>query len=215
MPDGSENGLLKLYTTPTSPYGRIVRVVLRELGQRERFEEIVPITRQPGSPYYDLNPSGRIPYLLLPDGTAFEGSNLICDYIDAIDEAPRLSAPLGGDRWEYLRLEQSALAFMDGLAVWGRELRRPDADRSAEILAHEAARANRCVAYWAAQTDHALVTGNLNRVQIILAVALHLDHRIPAFAWRDRHPGLADWLMPISLRRSFVDTDPKAPIGIA
>ncbi|MGD1927120.1 MAG: glutathione S-transferase family protein [Paracoccaceae bacterium] len=206
---------MRLYTSATSPYGRIVRVVIRELGLLDQIEEIVPVTRQAGSPYYDLNPSGRIPFLVLPDRTGFEGSGLICDYLDALDGTPKLSAPSDDTRWTYQRYEQAALAMMDGLAVWGRELRRPEADRSEEILAHEAARVTRCVAYWASQTKHVLMTGDLNRLQVIVAAALEMDHRIPEFTWRAAHPALAAWLTRISLRKSMVDTRPDAPISIA
>ncbi|MEL7469449.1 MAG: glutathione S-transferase family protein [Pseudomonadota bacterium] len=206
---------MRLYTSATSPYGRIVRVVIRELGLLDRIEEIVPVTRQADSPFYDLNPSGRIPFLVLPDGTGFEGSGLICDYLDALDGTPRLSAPPDDTTWTYQRFEQSALAMMDGMAVWRRELRRPEEDRSAEILAHEAARAARCVAHWASQTEHPLMTCDLNRVQIIVAAALEMSRATPTFTWRDAHPALAAWLAPISQRKSMVDTRPDAPIGIA
>ena len=68
---------MKLYTTLTSPYGRVARIVMLEKGLEDRVEVIVPETRVENSPYYKINPSGRVPFLLLGDGTGLEDSTLV------------------------------------------------------------------------------------------------------------------------------------------
>ena len=51
--------------------------------------ELVPAqVREPDSPYYRINPSGRVPWLLRDDGTGLEESALICAWLDALDGRP-------------------------------------------------------------------------------------------------------------------------------
>src|SRR6516164_3093514 len=54
---------MKLYVTFTSPYARLARIVVVEKGLQERVEVIGAQTRTQDSPYYTINPSGRVPYL--------------------------------------------------------------------------------------------------------------------------------------------------------
>ena len=59
---------MKLYITPGSPYARMARIVVIEKDLGGRVEVIVARTRAPGSLYYQINPSGRVPYLIRDDG---------------------------------------------------------------------------------------------------------------------------------------------------
>src|SRR6266850_6374592 len=67
-------GLVKLYITPGSPYARMARIVVIEKGLSNRVEIIVAQTRRADSPYYRINPSGRVPYLVRDDGVGLEES---------------------------------------------------------------------------------------------------------------------------------------------
>src|SRR6185436_16421255 len=122
---------MKLYITPGSPYARMVRILVLEKKLERRVEVIVAQTRKAGSPYYAVNPSGRVPYLVCDDGIALEESQLIWDYIDNLDGKPAYGLPPG---LEPRRLEALARSFLDGLAVWGRELVRPENERSPTLL---------------------------------------------------------------------------------
>jgi len=70
-------GMMKLYITPGSPYARMVRIVVLEKGLQDRVETIVAKTRAADSPYYAINPSGRVPYLVREDGGGMEESVLV------------------------------------------------------------------------------------------------------------------------------------------
>ena len=61
---------MKLHVTLTSPYARLPRIVIIEQGLGTRVEIVAPKTRTPDSPYYQIIPSGRVPYLV--DDTAFQ-----------------------------------------------------------------------------------------------------------------------------------------------
>ena len=70
------------------------------------------------------------------------------------------------------------------LAVWSREIARPQKERSPTILRHEANRSERMADLWEAEIDHPLMRGALNLAQITLACGLGLEARIPDLRWR-------------------------------
>jgi glutathione S-transferase len=199
---------MKLYITPGSPYARIARVVVLEKGLESRVEIIAAQTRLADSPYYGINPSGRVPCLIRDDGVGLEESAVICAYLDHLDGNPAFDLPAGDQAWEARRLEASARSMLDGLAVWGREILRPQDERSPTVLQHEARRSRRLADLWEAEIDHPLMRGALNLAQITLACALGLEARIPDLRWRPRHPKLCDWFGRIAARPSFAATAP-------
>ena len=195
---------MKLYVTPGSPYARMARIVVIEKGLASRVEVITAQTRTTDSPYYKINPSGRVPYLVRDDGVGMEESALICAHLDQLDGRPILD--LQG--WEARRLEALARSLLDGLSVWGREILRPPNERSPGVIRHETDRAARMVELWERETGHPLMHGALNMVQLTLACALGLELRNPDFDWRSGHPQLRDWYAPIAARPSFKATEP-------
>lgn len=201
---------MKLFITPGSPYARIVRVVVLEKGLKSRVEIIAAQTRLADSPYYSINPSGRVPYLIRDDGVGLEESSLICAYLDHLDSNPAFDLPAGDNAWEARRLEVLARSMLDGLAVWVRELARPRDERSPTILEHEARRSERLAGVWELEIDHPLMHGALNLAQITLACTLGLEARNPDFHWRRGHPKLRDWFNHIAARPSLAATAPPA-----
>jgi glutathione S-transferase len=197
---------MKLYCTPGSPYARMTRIMVIEKGLQERVEVIFAKTRTPDSPYYKINPSGRVPYLVRDDGVGMEESQTICAYLDQLDGKP-MFAEAG---WEARRLEGLARSLMDGLAVWLRELYRHVNERSPGVIRHEIDRAARMVELWEREIAHPYLHGALNMAQITLACALGLEARNPDFDWRPGHPRLVDWYGPIAARASFQATAPTA-----
>src|SRR5271169_5693630 len=121
---------MKLYVTPGSPYARMARIVVLEKGLESRVEIIVAQTRTADSPYYRINPSGRVPYLVRDDGVGLEESAVICSYLDRLDGKPAFDLPGGEEAWEACRLEAVARSMLDGISVWGREIARPHDERS-------------------------------------------------------------------------------------
>jgi len=201
---------MKLYITALSPYARVVRIVLIEKGLGSRVEIIPAQTRTANSPYYRINPSGRVPYLVREDGVGFEESAVICSYLDQLDGKPAFDLPEGEAAWEARRLEAVARSMLDGLTVWLREIARPRDERSPTIIRHEAARASRLASIWETEIDHPLMGVDLNLGQITLACALGLEALNPDFLWRPGHPKLCAWFDRFALRPSFAATAPRA-----
>jgi glutathione S-transferase len=201
---------MKLYFTEISPFARMARIVALEKGLADRIEFVPARTRQPDSPYYAINRSGRVPYLVCDDGTALEESTLICEYLDRLDGRPVFHPPAGDTAWAVRALEARARSMLEGLAVWARELMRPTDERSPTIIRHEAARAARMADFWEQTIDHPLMNGPLNLAQITLGCALGFDPRIPDLHWRRGHPKLDAWFEPLAARPSFAATAPPA-----
>jgi glutathione S-transferase len=197
---------MKLYVTPGSPYARMARIVVLEKGLSQRVETLVAKTRTADSPYYRINPSGRVPYLVR-DGVGMEESALICDYLDRIDGTPTLALP---GEWEPRRLEALARSLLDGLSVWGREILRPESERSPGVIEHEKERARRLTDAWETQIESPLLRGRLNMIQLTLACALGLEARNPGFRWRAGHPELSEWFDVLAARPAFAATVPPA-----
>ncbi len=199
---------MELHTTLTSPFGLMARIVILEKGLSDRIPVIEAKTRTIDSPYYAINPSGRVPYLICDDGTGLEESQLICAYLDHLDAAPMLDHPGGEAGWESRRLEALARSMLDGISVWGREFYRPDGEQSPTIVAHEMARTRRMVDVWEKEIGHPLMNGALNMAQLTLAVTLQIEHRLDGFEFRTSHPGLAAWAVRQSTRPSFKELLP-------
>ncbi len=199
---------MKLYVTQTSPFARMIRIIVLEKGLGDRVEIIPAQTRKSDSPYYAINPSGRVPYLIREDGKTLEESQLICRYLDHLDGQPVFDHPSGDAGWESRRLEALARSMMDGLSVWVRELKRPVDDQSATIIEHERQRGIRMSDMWETEIDNPLMQGPLNMAQITLICALQLELQIPGFQWRSGRPKLTQWADRIGERAAVEQTLP-------
>lgn len=199
---------MKLYITEGSPYARIARVVIIEKGLQSRIEIIYAQTRKANSPYYQINPSGRVPYLIRDQGAPLEESALIVDWLDQLDGKPMFALPSGEAGWEARRLEALARSLMDGLAVWSRENGRPENERSPTIIKHEAVRGARMADVWEKTIEHPWMHAPLNLAQITLACALGMDARNADWRWRPGRPKLTAWFERFAARPSFAATAP-------
>ncbi len=199
---------MKLLGTTTSPYTRKVRLVLHEKGIPCAF--VVAPPRDAGSPVPAANPLGRVPTLLLDDGSAVWDSPVICEYLDSLRDAPVLvpradaAARMRVRRWE---------ALADGIAdsaviVRTESLRPPDRQDPATLALHGTA-IDRALA-WAADrlAGRSWCEGDaLSLADLALASALlYLDLRQPGRDWRGAHPALAAWAAGILARPSVRDT---------
>jgi glutathione S-transferase len=186
---------LELYVTFTSPYARLARIVVLEKGLQDRVEVIGAKTRVPDSPYYKVNPSGRVPYLIDADGVGMEDSCLICAYLDSLDGEPLLHRPVSERDWDYGRLEARTRSLCDGISVWVREMSRPANERSPTILAHEAARGRRLADLFESEVAlSALLQGPPSMAHMVLTAALDFARNNGFGDLTEGRPQLAAWL---------------------
>ena len=189
---------MKLYVTRGSPYARLARIVVVEKGLEDRVEIIEAKTRTAGSPYYAINPSGRVPYLVDDAGTGMEDSQLICAYLDGLDGKPRLHHPLHQSDWAYRRLEATARSMCEGICVWVREMNRPESERSATALAHEAARSQRMADVFEGRVSDPLMQGAPTMAHLTVAVSVELAHKRGIGDLTTVRPLLTAWMRRMS-----------------
>jgi len=194
---------MKLYVTLTSPYARLARILVEEKGLKDRVAIVEAKTRAAGSPYYQVNPSGRVPYLIDDAGVGMEDSQLICAYLDSLDGKPLFHQPRHLSDWAYRRFEASARSLCDGISVWVREVARPENERSPTVLAHEVARCRRMADQFEARTSDPLLQGEVGMAHLILAVALDTARKRGPTDLTSERPQLAAWMQGICDRPSM------------
>jgi glutathione S-transferase len=199
---------MKLYVTYTSPYARLARIIVIEKVLEDRVEIIEAKTRTRDSPYYQINPSGRVPYLVDDAGVGVEDSQLICAYLDNLDGKPLFHKPLSAHDWAYLRLEFKARSMCDGISVWTREMARPASERSPAVLAHEEARSQRMAEVFESHVADPLMQGAPRMAHLILAVALERAHYCGLDNLTNGRPQLANWMRLMSDLPSIRRTAP-------
>ncbi|MCO6418789.1 glutathione S-transferase [Siccirubricoccus sp. KC 17139] len=200
---------MRLYHSAGSPFARAVRVALRETALLPRVEELEATLRDPASRLLPHNPVGRVPTLVLPDGTALTETVLILDHLDTLGAPHRLLPPAGPARWRAQAALGRVIGLLDGIAVWNRELRRVPEERSPAVLALEEARANRVADALEAEAEAWALAGPPDAPRIVLGCVLgYAERRHRVWSWRQGRPKLAAWWETIAARPSFTDTVP-------
>lgn len=196
---------MRLYLSPTSPYARKVRVALREKGVA--YEPVVVATSDPGLP--DVNPLGKIPVLVLADGTAVYDSPVILQYVEAIAPTPPLypADPLA--RVATLRWEALCDGICDAAVIRLLEGRRTPERQDPDARAHQEKKIGRGLA--ALERDlgeREFAVGNALTVADIAVVAAlgYVDLRAPELL--APHRALSARYAAALARPSFAETVP-------
>ncbi|MEM7405337.1 MAG: glutathione S-transferase family protein [Pseudomonadota bacterium] len=190
----------------TSPYVRVVRLQIELCKLHDQVTlEMVP-TRVPDSPVHKHNPTGKIPTLVVDDDHAIAEARLICEYLDKFHDGPKF-APVERSLAESA-FEGKAIGFIDGVAVYIREARRPVDEQSPGIIEQEQARARRCMAWMTAEMD--TLSAPLDYARSCIAVALwRLRYSLPDFDWAAEFPAVHTWLEQVEAMPEFPRTAPE------
>lgn len=195
--------IVRLLSGPVSPYVRVVRTQIAVCGLAEQIEIEFVATRTPGSPVHEFNPTGKIPTLVLDDGTALSETRLICEYLDTLHDGPAFAPVLR--TLTQRSFEGVVTGFLDGVAVWIREARRAPTEQSPGILGQEQARAHRCMAFFEAHPE--LLTAPTNYVMSCLMIGLwRLRYSIGEFDWPSMYPLLAKWFQQAEATPQFLSS---------
>jgi glutathione S-transferase len=201
---------MKLFMSLTSPYARKVRVLARETGLIARIEEIEvtvsPLSRNPD--VAKANPLGKLPTLVLDDGSVLYDSPVVCEYLDSVHGGRELIPAAGSARWAALRLQALADGILDAAVLVRYEVAlRPEPLRWPEWI--DGQKTKVVAALDTIEGDAAALKGELTIGGISVACALaYLDFRFAADAWRTARPRLAAWFAEIAARDSMRATVP-------
>ena len=199
---------MRLYHSPTTPFGRKVMVLILELGLQDRIEvaDVMGTPLVPGTLPVAQNPLGKIPALQTDHGVIYD-SRVICRYLN--DLAGGAMYPTGAALWKTLTLEATVDGILEAALAMVYEVRLRPADKQfpdwIEAQWAKAARALDVIeAEW---MDH--LDGPLTMPQIALGCALdYLDVRLDARAWRQGRPKLAAWEAEFAKRPAMLATRP-------
>jgi glutathione S-transferase len=203
--------VLKLIASLTSPYVRKVRIALTEKKIEYQLQEVSPWT--PDNPVHDWSPLGKVPVLVLDDGTRLFDSRVIVEYLDTVSPVSRLIPEPNRQRIAAKRWEALADGVCDAASAIVVERRRPVRQQSKEWIARAERKMTAGVAELARELgDRPWCTGDVySLADIATGCALgYLDFRHPDFAWRTEFPNLARLAEKLDKRASFQDTAPPA-----
>lgn len=186
--------MLVLRSSPASPFGRKVKIAARLLGLMEQIEVVVADTTSESDSLRRQNPLGKIPTLVLEDGTALFDSRVILEYLDHLAGGGRI-IPSGASRFAALTQQALADGIMDAAILQVYESRWREPDRQNEKwVAHQSGKVRRALATLDRTPPGAPDDGIWHVGQIAVACALgYLDLRFPG-SWGQEHPRLEEWL---------------------
>ena len=178
-----------LRSAPASPFGRKTKIAAALLGLSVTVVDAD--TMSPTDSIRRENPLGKIPTLILDDGTTLFDSSVIVAYLDAVAGGDRLIPAEIGPRFAALRLEALADGLCDAALLQVYEGRwRPADKHDADWVGHHAGKVERALA----TLEAAPPAGPVTVGHVALACALgYLDLRFGG-AWRETHPALVAWL---------------------
>lgn len=200
---------MRLYTSPTTPFGRKPMVLILEAGLTDRVQ-IIDVSGNPldpGTMPVGLNPLGKIPALDCDNGTAIYDSRVICRYLD--DVAQSGLYPLAPKLWQTLTLEATADGILDAALamVYENRMRPEDKRFPAWVDAQWAKIARTLDAVETGWMAH--LAGPLDMAQIAMGCALgYLDFRHDVRNWRAGRAGLAAWFDQFAQRPAMQATIP-------
>ena len=200
---------MKLIGSYTSPFVRKVRIVLAEKKMECEFDIDSPWTADSAVPNH--NPLGKIPVLLLDDGTPLFDSRVIVEYIDNVTPNNKLFPAPNRERIEVKRWEALADGLLDAAVAALLEGKRPDGEKSASWIERQLGKVDRSLAFMTDELGEKnfCMGTHFSMADIALGTALgYLNFRFPAINWQERHANLAKLYDKLMQRPAFADTVP-------
>jgi glutathione S-transferase len=202
---------MKLIGSLTSPYVRKVRVVLAE--KKLDYQLTVEDVWSPETQIQTANPLGKVPCLVMEDGSALYDSRVIVEYFDTLSPYNRLIPQAGRERAAVRCWEALADGLLDAAVTVLKEKQRPKEQISPEWVDRQLAKIDRALAAMSEMLgDQTVCRGNaVSLADLAVGCALcYLDFRFPEIDWRARHPNLIGLHAKMTARPSFADTGPPA-----
>ena len=202
---------MKLIGSVTSAYVRKARVVLAEKKLDYQFE--LENVWAPETKIASSNPLGKVPCLVMEDGSTMYDSRVIAEYLDTLTPVCKLLPANSRDRanvkvWEALAdgvLDAAVLAYLE--RTW-----RPAGQQSQAWFDRQMGKVHGGLAVMAENLGEQPFCMGIHYTLADVAVGCTLGwlaFRFPDIAWRASYPNLARLFDKLSERPSFKDTAPR------
>ncbi len=205
---------MKLIGSLTSPYVRKARIVLAEKHVGYTFELDVPWNDD--SQVSDYNPLGKVPVLIMDDGTSVFDSRVIVEYLDSVNPVSRLIPDGNRRRIAVKRWEALADGICGAAAAIFLAPRRGKAQQSGQWISRQQKKVEGGLEAAARELgDRKWCEGNgpsnaYSLADIAVGCALgYLAFRFPEIKWRENFPNLADLSDRLEKRPAFMETAPR------
>ena len=185
---------MKFFTSPSSPFGRKVKIAAHVLGLYDELVEFPINTLDPASGICDVNPLGKIP-ALEDKGLTFYDSRVIMEYLDTKAGGGKIIPAGGTGRFDVLRRAALTDGILDAAVLVVYETRMRPEDKYVETyVARQRDKIIRGLKGFVAATVSYRSGTMPDMGEIGLACVLdYLDFR-QQLNWRDHSPSLAGWL---------------------
>jgi glutathione S-transferase len=186
---------MKLYWSSISPYARKVMIVAHETGLISRIDYVnVALAYGKADPeLMRSNPLGKVPTLVLDDGTLLYDSNVICEYLDSLHDGQKFFPAILMNRLVALRRQALGDGLCDILRHWRREQQKTPDCQSQEYFASQHQRTMATLDRMNSEVGDLETTPyNIGHVAFGCAVT-HLERRFPEITWRPANQALSAW----------------------
>jgi glutathione S-transferase len=190
---------------------RKVRIALAEKKIDYQMQAASPW--EPGNPVHDWSPLGKVPVLVLDDGTRLFDSRVIVEYIDTVSPVSRLIPEPSRQRIEVKRWEALADGICDATQAVVLERRRPAKQQNADWILRQQQKIAAGVAELARELEEKPWCNGeaYTLADIATGCALgYLDLRYTELDWRRDHANLSRLAEKLAKRPSFQETVPPA-----
>jgi len=180
-------------TSPPSPFGRKVVIGANVLGLANEITVQKADPTDPADTLRRQNPVGKIPILILDDGTTLFDSRVILEYLDQRAGGGKILPKEGPARFAALRLQALCDGITDASILCLYEGRwRPTERHEPKWLEYQNGKIARGLAELEAAPPPLDKVPNVGQI----ALACLLGHRDLRFqgTWRADHPKLVAWL---------------------
>jgi glutathione S-transferase len=201
---------MKLIGSVASPYVRKVRVVLAE--KKLDYELVLENVWTAETTIHLSNPLGKIPCLIMDDGSSMYDSRVIAEYLDTLTPVAKLLPPNSRDRAAVKVWEALADGVLDAAVLVRLERTlRPQEQQSAAWIDRQMHKVLGGLAIMSADLGESpYCRGNhYTLADVAVGCALGwLSFRFPEIDWRADYANLARLFDKLSERPSFRDTVP-------
>jgi len=202
---------MKLIGSLASPFVRKVRVVLAEKKLDYGYELENVWTAE--TRIHLSNPLGKVPCLIMDDGSALYDSRVIVEYLDTLTPVCKLLPPNGRDRADVKVWEALADGVLDAAVLVRLEKTlRPEAQQSAAWMERQMVKVHAGLAIMSVNLGETpFCKGNYYTLADVAVGAClgWLEFRFPEITWRADYSNLARLFDKLSERASFKDTVPQ------
>jgi len=195
----------KGYNTLNSPYGRKARVAAIETGQPDVIDWWFMSREERAKEMSAVNPLGKIPAMVLDDGTLVVDSPVIAAWVDAQHDGEKLIPESGNERWAVLSLEAVGDGLGDAAIAAALEGNRPDGEKSEAAIKRNVDKVRKTLSYLNDRAGDFNDPPKMGEIAVACAMG-YMELRGVADGWRDDFPALAAWYDAIQERESFKET---------